>query len=241
MAENQDNMVLSPGQIFYDQRVLRIPWSALKIATWNVRSLFIAGKLDNVDIQIKRLKFDILDTSDDQWSGACKCNTENGVIYYSGNNNSTHRYGVVIIISKNINRAVTNVIPLCDRIMMIQLQTNQVYAHTADIEESEINKFYADIEEVLKMTKKQQFTIVMGDFNAKIGRGKGHIGEHGLGEHNKRGDHLVQFSQTENFIVANTFFKLPKRLLYTWKSPLDKRERIVRNQIEILKCNFIRI
>ncbi|KAG8224318.1 hypothetical protein J437_LFUL007260 [Ladona fulva] len=108
MAEYQDNMALSPGQIFNDQRVLRIPRSDLKVATWNVRSLFIAGKLDNVDIEMKRLKIVILGIRDVQWPGVGKCNTENGVIYYSGSNNSTHRYAVAIMISKNINKAVTN-------------------------------------------------------------------------------------------------------------------------------------
>lgn len=39
------------------------------------------------------------------------------------------------------------------------------------------------------------------------------------------------------FIIANTFFKLPKRRLYTWKSPADNKHRIVRNQIDYFIIN----
>jgi len=67
----------------------------------------------------------------------------------------------------------------------------------------------------------------MGDFNAKIGNGESgkHIGKYGLGDRNEREDRLEQFSQEQNLIITNTFFKLPERRLYTWKSPQDTPEK----------------
>lgn len=35
-------------------------------------------------------------------------------------------------------------------------------------------------------------------------------------------------------IILNTFYKLPPRRLYTWKSPMDSCDRIVRNQIDYI-------
>ena len=35
-------------------------------------------------------------------------------------------------------------------------------------------------------------------------------------------------------LITNTTFKLPKRRLYTWKSPADNSKNIVRNQIDYL-------
>lgn len=35
----------------------------------------------------------------------------------------------------------------------------------------------------------------------------------------------------------NTWFKLPARILYTWKSPMDRPEKIVRNQIDFMLVN----
>lgn len=125
--------------------------------------------------------------------------------------------------------------------MLLQLQAQpfninivQVYAPTADKNDDVIEEFYAQIETVLRSLKKHEINIVMGDFNAKVGQGKveGYVGDYGLGERNDRGDRLVQFCQEKDFIVSNTMFQLPPRRLYTWKSPADKTDHIVRNQID---------
>lgn len=52
--------------------------------------------------------------------------------------------------------------------------------------------FYDEVKELLKLTKKHDVNIIMGDFNAKIGRGRveGLVGSYGLGERNERGDRL---------------------------------------------------
>lgn len=47
----------------------------------------------------------------------------------------------------------------------------------------------------------------------------------------------MQFYQENNLIATNTWFKLPKRRLYTWKSPQDKKENIVRNQVDYITIN----
>lgn len=60
------------------------------------------------------------------------------------------------------------------------------------------------------------------------------MGPYGLGVRNERGDRLIEFCQENNLVVTNTFFKLPKRRLYTWKSPADTDNNIVRNQIDYI-------
>ena len=54
-----------------------------------------------------------------------------------------------------------------------------------------------------------QFTIVMGDFNAKVGAkqiGERSIGNFGMGSRNSRGDTLVGFAERNNLRFMNTFF-----------------------------------
>lgn len=63
------------------------------------------------------------------------------------------------------------------------------------------------------------------------------IGRFGLGCRNDRGDRLIQFCAEQNLAVMNTFFKLPKRRLYTWKSPADSLSNIIRNQIDYIMIN----
>lgn len=55
------------------------------------------------------------------------------------------------------------------------------------------------------------------------------VGEFGLGVRNQRGNRLVDFSQSEDFVVTNTMFQLPDRRLYIWRSLADTKEHIVRN------------
>lgn len=51
---------------------------------------------------------------------------------------------------------------------------------------------------------------------------------------NKKADALVRFCLEEKLIVSNTWFKLPVRCLYTWKSPQDTTENPVRSQIDYI-------
>ena len=58
---------------------------------------------------------------------------------------------------------------------------------------------------------------VMGDMNAKIGKGKveNHVGEYGLGERNERGERLLEYVMQKDLSIANTYFQQPARRLYT--------------------------
>ncbi|XP_075151162.1 uncharacterized protein LOC142225273 [Haematobia irritans] len=108
-----------------------------------------------------------------------------------------------------------------------------------DITTKEIEFFYEEVEDLLKMTKPHEITIIQGDFNAKVGRERvpGITGIYGLGERNERGDRLIQFCQERKMNITNTMFCLPPRRLYTWKSPQDRRGHIVRNQIDFILIN----
>lgn len=218
--------------------------TTLRIATWNVKSLFSAGKLDNVEQEMNRLNIDVLGISDTQWPGSGKCSTRNdGVFYYSGIDTNTHRYGVGIIVSKKWKNSVITYTPYSERLILIQIKGRhntinliQVYAPTADKGEDEIEQFYSGLEEVLRAIAKQHINIIMGDLNAKVGQGKvgEHVGNYGLGNRNDRGDRLIQFCQSEDFVITNTLFKLPPRRLYTWTSPQHTTEKVVRNQIDYI-------
>ena len=47
------------------------------------------------------------------------------------------------------------------------------------------------------------------------------VGSHGLGRRNHKGQMLIDFCERNGLIVTNTWFKKPKRRLYTWKAPGD--------------------
>ena len=46
----------------------------------------------------------------------------------------------------------------------------QVYAPTSNTEEAEVERFYEDLQDLLKLTLKRDVRFIIWDWNAKIGR-----------------------------------------------------------------------
>lgn len=68
-----------------------------------------------------------------------------------------------------------------------------------------LHSFTSQIINILKTLPKTDLTIIMGDFNAKVGKiGEGNfIGHFGLGVRNKTGETLVL---EYKFVITSTFF-----------------------------------
>lgn len=58
-----------------------------------------------------------------------------------------------------------------------------------------------------------------------------------LGIRNERENQFNDFCIKEQLVIANTFFKRPKRRLYTCRSPRDKPQKIVKNQVNLKLVN----
>lgn len=230
--------------------VLRIPGrktkTRLKIGTWNVRTLYDTGRLKNLLLEMQRLDIQMMGVCETRWPDSTNFNSDDYAIYTSGTHDGSHRNGVAVILNKSLNNSVRNFVPLSDRVMLLQLTTKpvnlniiQVYAPTTDHDDNEVETFYHQIKELLKATKKHEITIIMGDWNAKVGKGAtaNVTGQYGLGIRNDRGKRLIQFCQEEEFLITNTLYKLPFRRLYTWTSPQHTQENIVRNQIDFMLIN----
>jgi len=81
------------------------------------------------------------------------------------------------------------------------------------------------IEEILEEDGKGNTnTIIMGDWNSVVGGEpyRNIVGPHGLGGKNHRGQMLINFYERNGLIVTNTWFRKPKRRLYTFKAPGDR-------------------
>ena len=212
--------------------------SLLRLGTWNINTLYQAGKIDNCIVEMKAHSLDALGLAEVRWTESGKVSKKDVVFYYSGGDK--HQHGVGIMLKKKYEGAVNGFWPVSDRVVMIRIDGKpfdiviiQVYAPTsAGHSDEEVEEYYQDIKKAIDQIKKTDILIVMGDKNAKIGKGKVDdvVGEYGLGERNERGDRLIQFCQENNLIVANTFYQHPNRHLYTWKSPGDRH----RNQIDYI-------
>ena len=97
----------------------------------------------------------------------------------------------------------------------------QVYPSTSNTEETEVERFYEDRQDLLELTPKKDVLFIIGDWNAKVGSQEtpGVTDKVGLGVQNEAGQRLIEFCQENALVVANTLFQQHKRRLYTWTSP----------------------
>lgn len=109
----------------------------------------------------------------------------------------------------------------------------QCYAPTEEAEDTEKDEFYAQITTTtLNQIRRGDITILMGDFNAKIGSDNDNIsttiGRHGCGVRNNNGERLVELCQTFQFVIGGSIFPHKEIHKYTWTSPSGNS----RNQID---------
>ena len=68
----------------------------------------------------------------------------------------------------------------------------QVYALTSNAEEAEVERFYEDLQDLLKPTPQRDVLFIIGNWNAKVGSQEtpGVTGKFGLGMRNEAGQRL---------------------------------------------------
>lgn len=105
-----------------------------------------------------------------------------------------------------------------DRLMTMRLPLSRgkfativsAYAPTLINPEETKNKFYADLHNVINAVHNADKLIILGDFNARVGRDTttwaGVIGKHGVGKCNSNGLLLLQTCAEHGVFITNTVF-----------------------------------
>ena len=73
----------------------------------------------------------------------------------------------------------------------------QVYAPNSNAEETEVEWFYEDLQELLELRPTKDVLFIIGDWNAKVRSQEtpGVRGKFGLGVQNEGGQRLIEFCQ----------------------------------------------
>ena len=84
----------------------------------------------------------------------------------------------------------------------------QVYAPMSNAEETEVERFYEDLQDLLELTPKKDVLFIIGDWNVKVGSQEtpGVTGKFGLGVQNEAGQRLIEFCQENTLVIASTHF-----------------------------------
>ena len=214
---------------------------SIRLATWNVRTLYQSGKVQNVIQEMHRVNINILGVSEMRWTQSGKTKIGDTTLVYSGPKKD-HVRGVGLLLDSQTANSLMGYWAISDRVILVKLRGKpfniaivQVYAPTSSSTEEELDDFYDDLYRAFIQCKSQEVILVMGDINAKVGKGRQQdiVGPHGLGRRNERGDTWVQWCEQNDQIITNTWFEHNPRRLWTWRSPDDN----TKNQIDYITIN----
>ena len=115
-----------------------------------------------------RVNVDILGISELKWTGMGEFNSDDHYIYHCGQE-SLRRNEVAIMVNKRVQNAVLGCNLKNDRMISVCLQGKpfnitviQVYALNSNAEETEVEQFYEDLQDLLELTpppkKKMSFS-----------------------------------------------------------------------------------
>ena len=124
------------------------------------------GKLEVVKQEMARLNIDILGISKQRWTGMGEFNSDDHYIYYCGQE-SLRRNAEAIMVNKRVWNPVLGWNLKNDRMISGRFQGKpfnitviQVYAPTSNAEEAELEQFYEDLQDFLKLnTEKMSFSL----------------------------------------------------------------------------------
>ena len=123
------------------------------------------GKLEQ---EMARVNIDILGISELKWTGMGEFDLDDHYIYYC--RQESLRSGVAIMVNKRVRNAVLGCNLKNDRMISVCLQGKpfnitviQVYAPTNNAEETEVERFYEDLQDLLELTPKKDVLFIIGD------------------------------------------------------------------------------
>ena len=144
---------------------------------------------------------------------------------FSGRVDGKMSEGVGLDIAPEARRALRSWQPITSRLLSAEFLTHMgplamvvAYAPTENSASEEKESFFAELEEVLRCTN--GLVIVMGDFNARIGRQLKVVGPHGLASGDSdNGERLVAFASAHDMTITNTMFSHKRIHQATWYPP----------------------
>ena len=105
-------------------------------------------------------------------------NSDGHYIYYCGQE-SLRRNGVAITVNKRVQNAILGCSLKNDKMIFVHFEGKpftmtviQDYAPTSNAEETEVEWFYEDLQELLELKPKKYVLFILGDWNAQVGSQK---------------------------------------------------------------------
>ena len=191
-----------------------------RIGTWNIRTLYEAGKSAQVSREMHRYNLKMLGLCETRWNGTGRMLLTSGdTIIYSGHEEEhPHLHGVALLLTPEAAQALLSWEPVSPRLLTARFNSKgrkvtviQCYAPTNAAETEEKEAFYEQLQAVMDKLPRRDLKILMGDLNAKVGADNTNrelvMGKHGVGVQNENGELLTEFCTFNDLVIGGTVFQ----------------------------------
>ena len=223
----------------------KCPRPALKLGTWNVRTM-LTGISDNlgqindlrktavINNELLRLDVDIVALQETRLAEAASLREKDFTFFWHGKSMDERReYGVGFAVRNSLLKMIDPPSNGSERILTIKLNTTtclvtliSVYAPTLLASSDTKDEFYENLCATLLNVPSKDQVILLGDFNARVGRDHEAwptcLGKFNVGKVNENGQRLLEFCTRFNLCVANSFFKTKPQHKVSWRHPRSK-------------------
>jgi exonuclease III len=148
----------------------------MRFGTWNVRSLYRPGSLKTVARELGKYKLDLVSVQEVRWDKGGTERAEDHTFFY-GAGNEDYQLGTSFFVHKRIISAVRRVEFVSDRMSYNILRGRwcniiviNVHATCEDTSDDIKDNFYEELGRVFDQFPRHDMKILLGDFNAKVGR-----------------------------------------------------------------------
>ena len=194
-----------------------------------------------VAMELEKYKIDIAALSETRFSESGRLDDMGYTFFWSGKPDGVRREaGVGFAIRKEILAKLTEMPKAVnDRIMTMTVPLMKkgnatlisVYAPTMTSPDETKENFYNQLRRTLRDTPRTDKLILMGDFNARVGRDyekwQSVLGRHGIGKCNTNGELLLALCSEFELLLTNTVFKQREEHKTTWMHPRSKHWHLI--------------
>lgn len=197
----------------------------LKIAVWNVRGLYSKEKI--LQEELKRAKVDIAIIPETKKKLKGSQELEDYILLYSGvPSNKRAAAGIAIMVKNSFRKRINSYAFINERILQLRYKFQRGYLTLLAVyapEEGKIeetNAFYETLQDQIDKINKNDYVIVAGDYNARVGKLpiNGILGTNGEITINNNGNKLKEFASLNELKITNTFFRHKEIHKITWSS-----------------------
>ncbi|VDP05607.1 unnamed protein product [Schistosoma margrebowiei] len=207
------------------------------------------GNTSQIATEMRRYNLAILEISETHWTQAGQKRLANGeMLLYSGHEeeNAPHTQGIALMLSKVARNALVEWESHGSRIIRASFKTKkegitmniiQCYAPTNDSNDDIKDQFYERLQSIIEKCPRKDFTILLGDLNAKVGidntESEDIMGRHGLGQRNGNGERFANLYAFNKLVIGGSIFPHKRIHKATWISS----DHTTENQIDHICIN----